>query len=174
MFVGDYSAQASGDYVTGSNHVLPTAGAAAARGGLSAADFVRVSTVQRLTRQGFARIAADGIALAEADDAYKKGVREIEERFNQMAEALAAEHQRKVEEARAVAEREMSAVHKRDRDARQRVRNEMEPTERDIKSKFDHAVWMAESVFEAADQTIRLEAKKAKEVYDAQKEAKAA
>ena len=67
VFVGDYSAQASGDYVTGSNHVLPTAGAAAARGGLSAADFVRVSTVQRLTRQGFARIAADGIALAEAE-----------------------------------------------------------------------------------------------------------
>jgi histidinol dehydrogenase len=67
VFVGDYSAQASGDYVTGSNHVLPTAGAAAARGGLSAADFVRVSTVQRLTRRGFNRIAADGIALAEAE-----------------------------------------------------------------------------------------------------------
>lgn len=67
VFVGDYSAQASGDYVTGSNHVLPTAGAAAARGGLSAADFVRVSTVQRLTRQGFGRIAADGITLAEAE-----------------------------------------------------------------------------------------------------------
>ena len=49
VFVGDQSAQASGDYVTGSNHVLPTGGAAAARGGLSAADFVRVSTVQRLT-----------------------------------------------------------------------------------------------------------------------------
>ena len=67
VFVGDYSAQASGDYVTGSNHVLPTAGAAAARGGLSAADFVRVSTVQRLTKRGFNRIAADGITLAEAE-----------------------------------------------------------------------------------------------------------
>ena len=43
VFVGDYSAQALGDYVTGSNHVLPTSGAARARGGLSAADFVRVS-----------------------------------------------------------------------------------------------------------------------------------
>ena len=52
VFVGDYSAQACGDYVTGSNHVLPTSGAAAARGGLSAADFVRVSTVQRLTAAG--------------------------------------------------------------------------------------------------------------------------
>ena len=47
VFVGDYSAQASGDYATGSNHVLPTSGAARARGGLSAADFVRVTTVQR-------------------------------------------------------------------------------------------------------------------------------
>jgi histidinol dehydrogenase len=34
------SAQAAGDYVTGSNHVLPTGGAARFRGGLSAADFV--------------------------------------------------------------------------------------------------------------------------------------
>ena len=49
IFVGDYSAQASGDYATGSNHVLPTSGAARSRGGLSAADFVRVSTVQRLS-----------------------------------------------------------------------------------------------------------------------------
>jgi histidinol dehydrogenase len=67
VFVGDYSAQASGDYVTGSNHVLPTSGAAAGRGGLSAADFVRVSTVQRLTAAGFRRIAPAGIALAQAE-----------------------------------------------------------------------------------------------------------
>jgi histidinol dehydrogenase len=67
VFVGDWSAQASGDYVTGSNHVLPTSGAAAARGGLSASDFVRVSTVQRLTRTGLHGIARDGIALAEAE-----------------------------------------------------------------------------------------------------------
>ena len=57
VFVGDYSAQASGDYVTGSNHVLPTGGAAAARGGLSTADFVRVSTVQTLTAAGLRRLA---------------------------------------------------------------------------------------------------------------------
>ena len=54
VFVGDFSAQASGDYATGSNHVLPTSGAAGARGGLSAADFVRVSTVQRLSAIGHA------------------------------------------------------------------------------------------------------------------------
>jgi histidinol dehydrogenase len=67
IFVGDYSAQASGDYATGSNHVLPTSGAARARGGLSAADFVRVSTVQRLSAAGLKRIAPAGIALARAE-----------------------------------------------------------------------------------------------------------
>ena len=67
VFVGNYSAQASGDYVTGSNHVLPTGGAAAARGGLSTADFVRVSTVQTLTAAGLRRIAPAGIALAVAE-----------------------------------------------------------------------------------------------------------
>lgn len=67
IFVGDYSAQASGDYATGSNHVLPTSGAAAARGGLSAADFVRISTVQRLTAAGLRRIAPAVVALAEAE-----------------------------------------------------------------------------------------------------------
>jgi histidinol dehydrogenase len=67
VFVGDYSAQACGDYVTGSNHVLPTSGAAAARGGLSAADFVRVSTVQRITGAGLRRIGPAGVALANAE-----------------------------------------------------------------------------------------------------------
>lgn len=67
VFVGQHSAQAAGDYVTGSNHVLPTSGAAAARGGLSAADFVRISTVQRVSRDGLLRIAPAVVALAEAE-----------------------------------------------------------------------------------------------------------
>ena len=67
VFVGSFSAQASGDYVTGSNHVLPTAGAAAARGGLSTADFVRISSVQRISSAGLHRIAPAGIALATAE-----------------------------------------------------------------------------------------------------------
>ena len=57
VFVGPYTAQAAGDYATGSNHVLPTSGAARFRGGLSAADFVRVMSVQRVTRAGLARLA---------------------------------------------------------------------------------------------------------------------
>jgi histidinol dehydrogenase len=67
VFVGRLSAQALGDYVTGSNHVLPTSGAARARGGLSAADFVRVSSVQRVTARGLRRIGPAGITLAEAE-----------------------------------------------------------------------------------------------------------
>ena len=67
IFVGEYSAQASGDYLTGSNHVLPTSGAASARGGLSAADFVRVATVQRVSKRGLRAIAPHAIALAEAE-----------------------------------------------------------------------------------------------------------
>ena len=67
VFVGALSAQACGDYVTGSNHVLPTSGAAAARGGLSAADFVRVSSVQHIGRRALARIGPAAVALAEAE-----------------------------------------------------------------------------------------------------------
>ena len=52
IFVGSYTAQVAGDYAIGSNHVLPTNGAARFRGGLHTADFVRVSTIQRMTRQG--------------------------------------------------------------------------------------------------------------------------
>jgi histidinol dehydrogenase len=67
VFVGAYSAQAAGDYATGSNHVLPTAGAARFRGGLSAADFVRVMSVQRLTADGLARLAPTAVPLAKAE-----------------------------------------------------------------------------------------------------------
>jgi histidinol dehydrogenase len=67
VFVGPWAAQAAGDYATGSNHVLPTRGAARSRGGLSAADFVRVTAVQRITRRGLRGIAPTVVALAEAE-----------------------------------------------------------------------------------------------------------
>ena len=67
VFVGPYAAQAAGDYATGSNHVLPTSGAARFRGGLSASDFVRVTSVQRLSRPGLRRIAPTVISLANAE-----------------------------------------------------------------------------------------------------------
>jgi histidinol dehydrogenase len=67
VFVGPYSAQAAGDYATGSNHVLPTSGAARWRGGLSAADFVRVMSVQRIGRGGLSRLAPVILPLARAE-----------------------------------------------------------------------------------------------------------
>jgi histidinol dehydrogenase len=67
LFVGTWSAQVAGDYAIGSNHVLPTAGAARVRGGLSAADFVRQITVQRLTQRGLKQIAPAVIDLATAE-----------------------------------------------------------------------------------------------------------
>jgi histidinol dehydrogenase len=67
VFVGQWSVQAAGDYCTGSNHVLPTGGAARFRGGLNAADFVRVFSVQRMSPAGIQAIGASVVALAEAE-----------------------------------------------------------------------------------------------------------
>lgn len=67
IFVGTWSAQAFGDYASGSNHVLPTAGWARARGGLSAGDFVKCVTVQTISRKGFERLAGDVQVLARAE-----------------------------------------------------------------------------------------------------------
>jgi len=67
LFVGPWTAQVAGDYAIGSNHVLPTSGAARVRGGLSAADFVRQFTVQRVSRAGLRRIGPSVVALAQAE-----------------------------------------------------------------------------------------------------------
>jgi histidinol dehydrogenase len=67
IFVGDYSAQAAGDYASGPNHVLPTSGQARFRGGLSVTDFVKVITVQQLSDQGLQRIVPMIECLAEAE-----------------------------------------------------------------------------------------------------------
>ncbi len=67
IFLGDYSAQAAGDYGSGPNHVLPTGGAARFRGGLSVSDFLKVITVQELSRTGLRKIAPSIVALAEAE-----------------------------------------------------------------------------------------------------------
>jgi histidinol dehydrogenase len=67
VFLGPWAAQPLGDYVSGSNHVLPTAGWARRRGGLSAADFVKCISVQSIGRQGFSRLAEDVETLARAE-----------------------------------------------------------------------------------------------------------
>ncbi|MGH9544751.1 MAG: histidinol dehydrogenase [Terriglobales bacterium] len=67
IFLGDYSAQAAGDYGSGPNHVLPTGGMARFRGGLSVLDFVKVMTVQEISRPGLRKIAPSILALAAAE-----------------------------------------------------------------------------------------------------------
>ena len=67
LFVGQWSAQVAGDYAIGTNHVLPTAGAARVRGGLSGADFVRQITVQRVTQAGLRQIGTTVVTLADAE-----------------------------------------------------------------------------------------------------------
>jgi histidinol dehydrogenase len=67
VFASPQSAQAAGDYIVGPNHVLPTAGGARSRGGLTVLDFLKVITVQQLSGQGVRRIAPAAIRLAEAE-----------------------------------------------------------------------------------------------------------
>jgi histidinol dehydrogenase len=67
IFIGPSSPEAAGDYASGPNHVLPTAGAARIRGGLSSADFVKVISVQELTLEGLAKLAPSITTLARAE-----------------------------------------------------------------------------------------------------------
>ncbi len=67
VFVGDYSPQAAGDYASGPNHVLPTSGQARFRGGLSVLDFVKLITVQELTRDGLHQIGKTVETLAQIE-----------------------------------------------------------------------------------------------------------
>jgi histidinol dehydrogenase len=84
VFVGPWTAQVAGDYAIGSNHVLPTAGAARFRGGLNAADFVRLVSVQRVTRRGLHRIAPTVVTLARAEG-LEGHARSIEIRTSRLA-----------------------------------------------------------------------------------------
>lgn len=67
IFVGDYSPQAAGDYAAGPNHVLPTGAVARFRGGLSVMDFVKLISIQQLSRDGLSTIAPAVVTLAEAE-----------------------------------------------------------------------------------------------------------
>jgi histidinol dehydrogenase len=67
IFVGPYSPEAAGDYSSGPNHVLPTSGVARIRGGLSAADYVKVISVQQLGRNALQKLAPSITTLARAE-----------------------------------------------------------------------------------------------------------
>lgn len=67
IFVGASSSVAFGDYMTGANHVLPTAGAARCYSGLSTLDFVRWTTWQSVTPAAAAAMADDVARFADAE-----------------------------------------------------------------------------------------------------------
>jgi histidinol dehydrogenase len=67
IFVGQYSTEAAGDYASGPNHILPTSGNAAVRGGLSVNDFVKVITVQELSKTALSELEPAVTALARAE-----------------------------------------------------------------------------------------------------------
>jgi histidinol dehydrogenase len=67
VFVGRWSAQPLGDYISGPNHTLPTGGLARLRGGLSALDFVKLITVQEYAQPGVRALGPKAVLLAEAE-----------------------------------------------------------------------------------------------------------
>jgi histidinol dehydrogenase len=67
IFIGPYSPEAAGDYSAGPNHVLPTNGVARLRGGLSAADYVKVISIQQLDRRALSKLAPSITTLARAE-----------------------------------------------------------------------------------------------------------
>ena len=67
VFLGESASAVFGDYMTGANHVLPTAGLARSRSGLSPLDFVRWTTYQRVSPEAARRLAADVAAFADAE-----------------------------------------------------------------------------------------------------------
>lgn len=67
VFLGDYTPEALGDYCSGTNHVLPTNGAARAWSGLGVDSFRTFISVQEATREGVDRIGPCAVTLAEAE-----------------------------------------------------------------------------------------------------------
>jgi histidinol dehydrogenase len=67
VFIGRWSAQPMGDYISGPNHTLPTGGMAHVRGGLSVNDFVKLITVQEYSPQGMRTLGPHAALLAKAE-----------------------------------------------------------------------------------------------------------
>jgi histidinol dehydrogenase len=67
VFLGPDSSESAGDYAAGPSHVLPTGGAAKLRGGLSAADFVKIISVQQLSGRALQDLTPTITTLARAE-----------------------------------------------------------------------------------------------------------
>ena len=76
VFIGNYSCESAGDYASGTNHTLPTGGAARAYSGVSVASFTKSITFQRLTAEGIRNLGPtiEAMAAAEGLDAHRAAV----------------------------------------------------------------------------------------------------
>ena len=77
IFLGEYSSEAFGDYIVGTNHVLPTFGAAKFSSGLGVTDFMKKSSLVEVSKLGFDLLAkhVENIANVENLDAHKLSVK---------------------------------------------------------------------------------------------------
>jgi len=84
LFLGPWTPEAIGDYVGGPNHVLPTARSARFSSGLSVMDFLKRTTVARMTPSALAAIgpAAETLARSESLEAHGLSVRARLDRLN--------------------------------------------------------------------------------------------
>jgi len=67
VFIGRWSAQPMGDYISGPNHTLPTGGMARVRGGLSVNDFIKLITVQQYSAQALRALGPKAALIANAE-----------------------------------------------------------------------------------------------------------
>jgi histidinol dehydrogenase len=76
IFLGSHTPEAIGDYVAGSNHVLPTARSARFSSGLGVLDFMKRTSILRLDADALGRLGPAAIALGEAEglDAHARSV----------------------------------------------------------------------------------------------------
>jgi histidinol dehydrogenase len=76
VFLGDYSPVAFGDYSSGLNHVLPTAGYAKIYSGLSSLDFVKTMNFLQCSKEGYRNLKETTVTIAEMEgfDAHAKSV----------------------------------------------------------------------------------------------------
>jgi histidinol dehydrogenase len=76
VFLGNYAPESAGDYASGTNHTLPTNGAAKAFSGVSLDSFFKKITFQHLSHQGLSHIAeaVETMAAAEELEAHRRAV----------------------------------------------------------------------------------------------------
>ena len=77
IFLGEYSVEAFGDYIVGTNHVLPTSGAAKFSSGLGVLDFMKRNSVVEINKKSFYTLSEDTQKMSglEGLDAHKLSVK---------------------------------------------------------------------------------------------------